>query len=449
MSREISHLSIVVCGDRKDYLDQEYGPHIWRILADSGFVEGKSIGGVGFCRDFENDRLITVLPKAFSSSSVRNSFSASEYIKKQIYQLIRVFNKLNRSDYSVTNSDGGDTFSNKGSDPVLNSLEAALKIRSEYRTNGLYYKKRKIRQLSKINHQINWPSTISRRLPVLDDEGIFYPSMVHNSRAHNLQHPMSDLHLSCLREILRLVGDKSLSSLPETSFNKSLSSIKKPKNYIRDISHDVFDERGRKLAKLMEVYLGHGRLQSSAIKRKDDLLGYTANFEIVWESILRSLFDRGKSRILPKGQWFAYQTPLSETSGISPVIDGEMSSDACSAYIDAKDYRVKGGLLFGSPNDHYKQVIYRLLTDPDSPDNFFNILVFPGIGQDGLFKIHGCHKWAQIPNSTVYEVSVDYELAVSRWLGDLSFSLDNTVKKLLMDLSDFEARVRQGKSIPL
>jgi hypothetical protein len=69
MALEISRLSIVVCGDRKDYLDQEYGPHIWRTLADNGFAEGKSIGGVGFCRDFENDRLITVLPKAFSSWS--------------------------------------------------------------------------------------------------------------------------------------------------------------------------------------------------------------------------------------------------------------------------------------------------------------------------------------------------------------------------------------------
>ena len=442
MVHEIPYLSIVVCGDRKDYLDHEYGPHIWRTLADNGFAEGRSIGGVGFCRDFENNRLITVLPKAFSSSSARKSFGASEYIKKQIYQLIRVFNKLNRADYFVTDANAGANFNNKNADPVLDSLEAALKIRNEFRANGLYYKKRKIRQLTKTNHQINWPSTINRKLPILDGGEIFYPSMIHNSRAHNLQHPMSDLHLNCLREILKLVGDRSLVSLPETLFNKSLSSIKNPKAHIRDISHDIFDERGRKLSKLIEVYLGHGRLQPSSIQKRDDLLGYTANFEVVWESILRNLFDRGKSRSLPKGQWFAYETPLSEISGISPLIDGEISSDTYSAYIDAKDYRAKAGLLFGSPNDHYKQIIYRLLTDPNLPDNFFNILAFPGLGQKELFKINGCHKWAQIPNSTVYEVSVDYELAVSRWLGDVSFSIDSAVHKLLTDLRDFEVKVK-------
>ncbi len=441
MTLEIPHLSVVVCGDRKDYLDQEFGTYIWRTLADNGFADGKSIGGVGFCRDLENNRLITVLPKAFSSPSARKSFVASEYIKKQIYQLIRVFNKLSRSDYRIIDSNIGMNFKNQQSDAVLDSLEAALKIRNEFKANGLYYKKKKIRQFSKSNHQINWPSTINRRLPVLEGNEVFYSSMVHNSRAHNLQHPISDLHLTCLREILKLVGDKSLASLPESLFNKPLSSIKNPKNYIRDISHDVFDERGRKLTKLVEVYLGYGRLQPSSINKRDDLLAYTANFELVWEGILRSLFDRGEARRLPRGQWFAYEAESYGISGISPEVDGKISSEVHSAYIDAKDYRVKTGLLFGSPADHYKQIIYRLLTDKECPDNFFNILVFPGLKQKKLFSIHGCHKWTEIPNSKVYEISVDYEIAVSRWLGDTSFNVNNAVCDLLAELSDFESKI--------
>jgi len=438
---ETPHLSVVVCGDRKDYLDQEFGTHIWRTLADNGFADGKSIGGVGFCRDLENNRLITVLPRAFSSPASRKSFAASEYVKKQIYQLIRVFNKLSRADYRVIDSYTGESFNNQTSDAVLDSLEAALRIRNEFKANGLYYKKKKIRQLSKPNYQINWPSTINRRLPVLDGGEIFYPSMVHNSRAHNLQHPISDLHLTCLREILKLVGDKSLISLPEPSFNKPLSSIKNPKNYIRDISHDVFDERGKRLVKLIEVYLGNGRLQPSAITKRDDLLAYTANFELVWEGILRTLFDRGEARGLPSGQWFAYQAGLSGISGISPVVDGKISSDVNSAFIDAKDYRVKAGLLFGSPADHYKQIIYRLLTDKETPDNFFNILAFPGLGQKKLFKIHGCHKWVEIPNSSVFEISVDYEIAVSRWLGDTSFNINHAVHDLLTELKEFDLKI--------
>lgn len=441
MALEIPHLSIVVCGDRKEDLDREFGSHVWRALADNGFAEGKSIGGVGFCRDLENNRLITVLPKAFSSHSARKSFVVSEYVKKQIYQLIRVFNKLSRADYRVIDSNVGVNFKNQGSDPILDSLEAALKIRSEFKSNGLYYKKRKTRGLAKPNYQINWPSTINRRLPVLDGGEIFYPSMIHNSRAHNLQHPLSDLHLTCLREILKLVGDKTVVSLPEPLLNKPLAAIKNPKNYIRDIAHDVFDERGRRLAKLIEVYLGHGGLQSSSTIKRDDLLAYTANFELVWEGILRTLFDRGEARRLPRGQWFAYKTELNTVSGISPEIDGKISSEVYSAYIDAKDYRVKNSLLFGSPNDHYKQIIYRLLTDKESPENFFNILAFPGLGQKKLFKIHGCHKWTEIPNSTVYEISVDYELAVSRWLGDTSFNINNAVHELLAELKEFDLKI--------
>lgn len=441
MTLEIPHLSVVVCGDRKDFLDQEFGTYIWRTLADNGFADGKSIGGVGFCRDLENNRLITVLPKAFSSTSARKSFAASEYIKKQIYQLIRVFNKLGRDDYRVIDSNIGMDFKNQKSDAVLDSLEAALKIRKEFKVNGLYYKKKKIRKYSKSNYQINWPSTIKHRIPVLDGDEVFYPSMVHNFRAHSLQHPISDLHLTCLREILKLVGDKSLTSLPESVFNRPLSSIKNPKNYIRDMLHDVFDERGRKLAKLVEVYLGHGRLQASSITRRDDLLAYTANFELVWEGILRSLFDRGEARQLPRGRWFAYEAELHGIFGISPEVDGKISSKVHSAFIDAKDYRVKTGLLFGSPADHYKQIIYRLLTDKESPDNFFNILAFPGLEQKKLFSIHGCHKWAEIPNSTVYEISVDYEIAVSRWLGDTSFNINNAVHELLDELKDFESKI--------
>ena len=187
--------------------------------------------------------------------------------------------------------------------------------------------------------------------------------------------------------------------------------------------------------------MGHGRLEPNSIQKRDDLLAYTANFEIVWEGILRSLFDRGEARRLPRGQWYAYKTDLHTAAGIAPIVDGKISSETYSAFMDAKDYRVKTGLLFGSPNDHYKQIIYRLLTDKEKPDNFFNILAFPGLGQKSLFKIHGCHKWAEISNSAVYEVSVDYELAVSRWLGDTGFNINDAVRELLAELKGFDLKI--------
>lgn len=431
-----SNLAIIVCGDKKDFLDRQYGTHVWRTLADNGFAEGKSIGGVGFCRDLVNNRLVAVLPKAFSKVD-RNSFAVSEYIKKHLYQLIRVFNKLSRLDYSTISIPSNVNLCKSQSDSVLDSLEAALKLRSEFRMNGLYYKKKKVSNWNSSNQQINWSSTVNRRLPFLHDSDIFYHSFIHNSRAHNLQHPLSNLHLSCIREILELVGDRSFNSLPQSTLTRSISSITNPKGYIREISNDVFDERGRSLAKLIQVYLGDGKLKSTMAASRDDLLAYTANFEIVWESILRSLFDRGESRTLPAGKWFSYDRIPEYFSGISPRIDGKICTPEFSAYIDAKDYRVGTG-LFGVAGDHYKQIMYRLLTDVSDPNSFFNILIFPGLGQKKLFEIHGCHRWDEIPNSTVYEISVDYEIAVSRWLGDSSFDIEHAVNELFKELKIFE-----------
>jgi hypothetical protein len=142
---------------------------------------------------------------------------------------------------------------------------------------------------------------------------------------------------------------------------------------------------------------------------------------------------------MPTGQWFAYPNGSSEDEGITPEIDGAISSGDFEAFIDAKDYRVINiNRYIGSQGDHYKQVIYRLLTQTSKPDNFFNILVFPGYGQSELFKIHGCHHWKEIPNSRVFEIQVDYELAVSRWLGESSFNIDAVLAELLEEMRRFE-----------
>jgi hypothetical protein len=387
--------------------------------------------------------LITVLPKAFSSPKARKSFAASEYIKKQIYMLIRVFNKLGRREFSLVESNTSRGLSKDHSDPILDSLEAAIKIRSEFRENGLYFRKKKLRQFSKTNYPINWPLTIKNRQPFLDDNEIFYNSTIHNSRKHDLKHPLSDLHLSCLREILKLVGDNSIKSLPESSMGNSISSRKNIVKFIKDISHDVFDERGKRLSKLLQVYLGVGRLNLDSVEKRDDLLAYTANFEIVWEDMLRSLFDAGGIRDLPSGEWFAYPYELNSILGITPRIDGRLMSEEYSAYFDAKDYPIKKQRLFGSSSDHYKQIIYRLLTDTKRPDNFFNILAFPGVGQKDLFEIHGCHKWLDIPNSEVFEIRIDYELVVSKWLGDSRIDMNSLVKKLMIDLKNFKEKIDQ------
>jgi hypothetical protein len=441
-SKRAPRLAVVVSGDTKGQIDKNYGPEVWRSLADSGFADRKSIGSVGFCRDVQANTLVAVLPKAYSSQVARESLSLSDDVKSHVFRLIRVFNKIARETKyktGVIDSNAFEDLLEASSDPVLDSLEAAIKLRNEFRHNGLYFRKKRDSLISKGNLPINWQKTMNKYSPHLQGGEIFYSSTVHNTRRKNLKHPLSDLHIACLKEILSLVGDKSFLALPESSIDGSKLSFKNPKSYLRDIANDVFDERGQKLKKLISVYLGAGRLREAKAFERNKLLAYTADFENIWEFILRHLFDKkGGSREMPMGQWFTYPNVSTKHDGITPEIDGAISSGDLEAFIDAKDYRVINGARFGSPGDYYKQVIYRLLTQTSNPDNFFNILVFPGYGQSELFKIHGCHHWKEIPNSRVFEIQVDYELAVNRWLGESSFNVESKVAKLLSDLRDFE-----------
>jgi hypothetical protein len=445
-SKVTPRLAVVVSGDTKGQIDQNYGPDVWRSLADNGFADRKSIGSVGFCRDVQANTLVAVLPKAYSSQVARESLSLSDAVKAHVFRLIRVFNKIARETKyktGVIDSNAFEDLLEASSDPVLDSLEAAIKLRNEFRHNGLYFRKKRDSLISKSNLPINWQKTMNKYSPHLQGGEIFYPSTVHNTRRKNLKHPLSDLHIACLKEILSLVGDKSYLSLPESSIDGSKLILKNPKSYLRDIANDVFDERGQRLKKLISVYLGAGRLKESKAFERNKLLAYTADFENIWEFILRHLFDnKGGSREMPTGQWFTYPNTSTEHEGITPEIDGAITSGDLEAIIDAKDYRVINGARFGSPGDYYKQVIYRLLTQTSAPDNFFNILVFPGYGQSQLFKIHGCHHWNEIPNSRVFEIQVDYELAVTRWLGESNFNIESKVAKLLSDLRDFEGSLK-------
>ncbi len=66
-----------------------------------------------------------------------------------------------------------------------------------------------------------------------------------------------------------------------------------------------------------------------------------------------------------------------------------------------------------------------------------NILAFPCLGQKSLFEIRGCHHWKEIEGSRVFEVTVDYDLAVKRWLREISIDIKAEMAGLLNALRDF------------
>lgn len=445
-NKPINRLSIVVSGDTKDHIDSLYGFDVWRSLADNGFADGKSIGSVGFCRNLELNKLVVVLPKAYNSTEARIFNSTKEKSTRNVYQLIRVFNKIRRETRYKTTLINTNLLTDEltySSDPILDSLEAAIKLRSEYKQNGLYYKKSKNHNYSRDNLPINWGKTIKDCSPHLNDDGIFFNTKIYNSRNRTLNHPLSDLHLVCLREIFTLTGDKSyLNSLPEVFDGVKKLALKNPKAHLKAISNDIYDERGKRLTGLIAAYLDVGSLRSKVAAQRDEILYYTAEFENIWEHILRALFEEKKSaRKLPSGQWFSYPIPDQKKTGITPEIDMRISADNMNAFIDAKDYRVINASRHGTSGDYYKQVIYRLLTESKIPNNFFNILVFPGYGQKNLFEIYGCHDWPEISNSRVFEIGVDYEMATSRWLGESSINIQEAIADLLSNLNTFQMKI--------
>ena len=70
-----------------------------------------------------------------------------------------------------------------------------------------------------------------------------------------------------------------------------------------------------------------------------------------------------------------------------------------------------------------------------------NILAFPSLGQKSLFSIRGCHHWKEVPGSRVFEVTVDYDLAVKRWLGEISLDVKAEMAALLTEIQNFNEKM--------
>jgi hypothetical protein len=160
------------------------------------------VGCVGFCRDIEENSLLVVLPKAFAFPETRERLKEPAYKREQIYRLIRVFKKV-RQDTNFSLS-GGKT--NKildremeAVDPVLDSFDAALRLRHDYRENGVYVRKSVRHATNKPNLPVNWSATVKRSSVVLTGREIFFDNTIHRSRKRDLTHSLYLLHIALLK----------------------------------------------------------------------------------------------------------------------------------------------------------------------------------------------------------------------------------------------------------
>jgi hypothetical protein len=445
MSRP-SRLQFVVAGDSREIIEKDCGKAAWRSLADNGFVERTSVSCVGFHREIEANSLLVVLPKAFNSPGGRARLSEPAYEREQIFRLIRIFKKVRReTEFSFAGGNTNQILDRqlRATDPVLDSFDAALRLRRDYRENGLYSRKSNRQTLNKPNLPVNWPRTIRCSTTVLNGREVFFDNTVHHARKRDMSHPLCLLHIACLKDIFALTGERSDLEGSEALDAKDFHSVKaKPRSYLRDLRASTFDERGRFLLSAISSFFSESSLLGAARQVREELLSYTKDFEDIWEHVLRDLMAPGLTkRTLPAGQWYGWPDALAN-KGMQPVFDIRLESGDADLLVDAKDYRLLNGSKWqGSNGDHYKQIIYRQLLAAPKDSKVVNILAFPSLGQKSLFAIHGCHQWKEIQGSRVFEVTVDYDLAVKRWLRETSLDINEEVAVLLKQLREFNAKL--------
>jgi hypothetical protein len=439
-------LGFVVAGDTRAIVEMNCGAAVWRCLADNGFVERASVSCVGFHREIDSNSLVVVLPKAFNLPGVRARLSEPSFESDQIYRLIRVFRKIRREARFSLGSGVTNKLSDRESritDPVLDSFDAAIQLRRDFRENGLYVRKDNRHAVNMTNQPVHWHQTIRRSSTMISGQDLFFDKTFHKVRKRHMSHPLCLLHVACLKEIFALVGERSelegIEALDEGEFMKARAN---PRGYLRDLRASTFDERGRFLIGQIASFLGESSLVGSRNEVREDLLSYSKDFEDIWERILRDLMAPGlENRDLPAGEWYGWPDAAAK-KGIQPEFDIRLESPDSSVLVDAKDYRIlSGSRWLGSSGDHYKQIIYRKLMAPSGEASVVNILAFPALGQRNLFEIRGCHRWAEVECSQVFEVTVDYDLAVRRWLNEASLNVRAELQVLLGELRDFGERI--------
>ena len=438
-------LEFVVAGDSREVIENDCGKAAWRSLADNGFVERTSVSCVGFYREIDTNSLLVVLPKAFNSPGARARLKNPAYEQEQIYRLIRLFKKVRReTKYLLAVGNTNQTLDRQlhVTDPVLDSFDAALCLRRDYRENGLYIRKTNRQTLNKPNLPVNWPRTISRSSTVLNGREVFFDNTVHHSSKRDMSHPLCLLHTACLKEIFSMTGERSGLEEAESLDAINLRRVRaKPRSYLRGLRASTFDARGRFLISAISSFLSESSLLGVDRQVKEELLSYTADFENIWEKVLRDLMAPSlTNRTLPAGKWHVWPDGATD-KGMEPEFDIRLDSCATDVLVDAKDYRVfSGSKLQGTNSDYYKQIIYRQLLVPPKRSKVVNILAFPRLGQRTLFGIRGCHHWDEIEDSRIFEVTVDYDLAVKHWLREASLDINTEIADLVNKIRSFSEK---------
>lgn len=369
---------------------------------------------VGFIQ--ENGRLRVSFPKVYSEVADRLHHNKDFRLRHTIL-LVRTLHRY-CLDPSVPVAEL-EAAIDTPSPNFLDWLSAAAAILDEYVNNGLYW----IKETRFVRHQsgaISWNRTIATGGEIITDDGSYYLSPIYRSRTRSRDNILFRLHASLVEEIsLWLTGTGVVeggSPMNETE----LAEIRhRAGGLINDLRRDTFSDRGKMLLSLIAKYLqvssdgGEAGPGSSLLCRNE-------NFELIWEHMLRSVVrspDLPGLAKLPEGKWVTHDGTLSR--GVRPRIDFSYGPDpkrGITIIFDAKDKKVQAVGRSGSEQDHYKQIIYALLSGISMVES---ALVFPTLqAESAAYPLRpiGCHEWAQLAGSRVHEVAASYVAICNAYL---------------------------------
>jgi hypothetical protein len=457
MAENTSQTTILITGDGKaDLVQAKLTPLEFATLNESGLLHNNRLVHVGFVWLF--DRLIVVLPKAYAAPQTRKRLEIdSRYALEQAFLLIRTLARCKQENRFNTIYNQQQPFIERGLEEInkLSALEAAIELRRDYLENGLYWNK-SVRFLTNYySAPIDWNQTVRRRQPVLEGSDVLWFDTIHRSRSRNPLDYVHRLHATCIAQILELTGESSFSPQFLPLSDSEVAQLKTESDRVLNFYlSQTYRERGQRLLELIKVWLGGTSLNVRSDLERNPILLAARNFENVWEYILRSLLTDNpeQNRQLEQGQWVNNEGK--QANGIKPRIDLIRSKTKPSGdyeYIflfDAKDKQVKAGGISGSPDDHYKQIIYRKLLASQYPANlkrFYNVLLFPGINEIHTTRLLGVHQWNSIKDSEVIEVAVDYENIVQAWLNEKPFFVEDFVVQIEIQLQRTRTRAQESK----
>lgn len=222
----------------------------------------------------------------------------------------------------------------------------------DYNSNGIFFVREK-RNSTQKKGRINWPKTISKKMPYLDGDDVFYEDPVYTSIIRNNQTLLSEIHRCAVKEALDYLGDsgRNFYTIPPEC---DATMLGKPEQYVslvHKFQRVVFSNRDISLLRALEAWCHH---QSRYYK----LPVGTVSFDKVWEDALRTVFGNISKNFtfgapeyhlgLKEGNPEKFQV---DNDGIPDIIRiFKENNTPCFLLLDAKYYLGQ----IGSPSSKHK-----------------------------------------------------------------------------------------------